>query len=845
MLRLSEFQSFDFYSHTFQRGGKILLPEEHRVAALTRLQDVTHSCLAKPAKPYSQLRFDIDLRAPRVEDVPQRLYSKQWKKAFRAMSSIISKYSDGVGYISMRDTCRVDGDLIKDGFHIHYPYVYTNESTYTVLVNEITEVFRSKGIFKDSPNCVDNVYRLNWFILGACKFDKKVKQYMEPYKLGEKDNKVVAIRDTIIFVEKPNWTDFDVSIAFDEKIHTKIDIEEDIIFDIKDNVPFVPSVPVGNIQKASEIFNKRFGTTAIIEATDSGYKITSNDLCFACFCGDQSRVIHSTPGHSCIFINNSKSDARCFNPKHTACDVPTDLILETRTALGYKHAVLTIDELIFSPLQPFSADMAEYFLKWLDTKAYRIKCYNESKLSIIYQDPKTNIWKNDQEGTFLKQLYRSNFYKFLKPQLIEHVQSKDRVVSLTKLLRSRGGILNTLKDAVCMRYDPEFESNLREKYRQNHVNNLCYPNGILNLVSGEFRPILKNDAVLETICVTHDYKTANSEIVKELLTYVSRIFPIDTERDMFLTMLATSLSAYKTPWVNILVGNGGNGKSALNTILAKGIGRHLAKQINEVSSISGPNPEICNLSDARQVVMAEPDKIINVNSLKLLTGQTAVAARRLYSNSTDGTNLQGLSIFIELNELPNFSTADGGLLRRVLVHPFRSKFVEIVSNNAEQYTYPACQEFRQKIESGYYNFSIIQILIPYYRKYVENGYNVDISEGAKKLSRTTCELNDDFLQCIQDFTENTEQENDKLSLADLHYYFSESRYFNSMSSRNRRRHGKALFCQKIKDHYVLGKYVKSKTRSKEEKSIKGKYYLTGFKIATEYKLSSGSDSDED
>lgn len=258
-----------------------------------------------------------------------------------------------------------------------------------------------------------------------------------------------------------------------------------------------------------------------------------------------------------------------------------------------------------------------------------------------------------------------------------------------------------------------------------------FENGIFDLKNMEFRNGSSSDYVSLSTGYDYRYHDPSEPIYQELMTLISQILPEPETRHFTLKSLSSCLDGHNRD-ENFYIwsgknASGGNGKSTLTELLTKALGEYAID--SPVSLITGkresansPNSALAATRNKRVVIMQEPgsNDQIQADVMKALTGGDRISTRDL--NSTQIEFKPHAKYFMACNKIPSISDIDGGVVRRLKITEFVSRFVEKLSDDIEEkymYEFKIDRELKNKLES--YKTVFMCILLDYYRIYREEG----------------------------------------------------------------------------------------------------------------------------
>lgn len=332
-------------------------------------------------------------------------------------------------------------------------------------------------------------------------------------------------------------------------------------------------------------------------------------------------------------------------------------------------------------------------------------------------------WKTDSTGEIYRAIandFASHYYNAASVVLQEKVYP-----DLAKIFKKRAGSLRTkyyIENVLFMvsKQNGMFVEN--EKWTSDPFM-LGVENGILDLRNGQLRPNNPSDFV--TSFSPTAWKGLHFPAPK-WAKFINEVFGNNQELNNFIQRLfGYSISGLSTEHIfPILWGEGRNGKSTLIETIADVLGSDLAMSSQSDSLMSnqfagdGPKPFVHALKGKRLVWVSESNKNnkLNIGLIKQLTGGDRINVRTLNRLPTEfkPTHL----IFFISNHRPKISGDDQAIWDRVLLIPFKNRFVdqpvqinEIVQN--KQLKNELSNEF-----SG-----ILAWLVQGFMKYLESGLN--------------------------------------------------------------------------------------------------------------------------
>jgi P4 family phage/plasmid primase-like protien len=203
------------------------------------------------------------------------------------------------------------------------------------------------------------------------------------------------------------------------------------------------------------------------------------------------------------------------------------------------------------------------------------------------------------------------------------------------------------------------------------ANDLCTPNGIVNLQTGEIRPAIKG-LDLNTRQTTVTPKVISTPIWDAFLREVLQ----EEDRITYLQELlgASLFGDARYHVLPVLAGSGANGKSTLLDVVAGILGDYSASMpenfLLDTNASTHPT-EIARLRGIRFAMASEtrPDGKFNESRVKMLTGGDMLSARFMNQNFFDFKPTH--TLFLAVNHLPEVKSGGDGFWRRLRKFDFR------------------------------------------------------------------------------------------------------------------------------------------------------------------------------
>lgn len=328
---------------------------------------------------------------------------------------------------------------------------------------------------------------------------------------------------------------------------------------------------------------------------------------------------------------------------------------------------------------------------------------------------------------------------------------------------------------------------------------------------------------------------ATQEQIDKLRKLIDTIFPLEDEKTLYMTILATTLCGIPMEKFIVANGCGGNGKGVINELTAAMLGNYYYTCSNGIllnPLKTGPNPELANMKDKRMVVYREPDQscLINIATFKELTGCGDINARLCNSNITKCT-LKAKHILECNKRLKMNGTIDEAVLRRLIDILFRSTFTKNPDDFSGDYIFKGDDNVKSKSFQQEHKVAFFHILLDYWKGYLSKNKDIDafICKSVKDRTSVYLQANDEVKEWFDTIYEKGTKE-DYIQIKDVYERFSNSELFQNYSKKEKRDNSKKSFTEKIITNINFKKDFKDRHRPIiDGKQVEKRQVLMGWK----------------
>lgn len=296
----------------------------------------------------------------------------------------------------------------------------------------------------------------------------------------------------------------------------------------------------------------------------------------------------------------------------------------------------------------------------------------------VFEDAAGNI-KKEMEADGLTSCKSSDAKEDCK--VCQYCQKESQKLALMKMylrMKTTGFKSNVMRECRELFFDEQFSKKL-----DTNKDLISFNNGVLDLISYEFRPGKQEDCISFSTGIDYDPQQPYYEYPAwpKVEKFIQQVLPRKEVRDYFIKHLASNLFGGNTAQkFHILTGSGSNGKSMIMNLMTKTLGDYactvpISLFTQKRKSSGSAAPEVARLKGRRFVTMQEPDEQIALNTglMKEISSGEKMYARDLFES---GSEFEVLAKFhLACNEKPKVNTIDGGTWRRMVVINFISKFV--------------------------------------------------------------------------------------------------------------------------------------------------------------------------
>jgi P4 family phage/plasmid primase-like protien len=354
----------------------------------------------------------------------------------------------------------------------------------------------------------------------------------------------------------------------------------------------------------------------------------------------------------------------------------------------------------------------------------------------VCSNPEKNEWYYFNGIRWVKENKSFNLRKLMINDVFTKVENYRRLLikegASEELVKNYHNILKILGSGNKLNcLELEFYNSNFYKIIDQNKDLIGFDNGVYDLTTMEFRKGIASDYISLTVGYEYMHYRPDSQEYVELYELICKIFPHEDVRHFTLKSLASCLDGHiRDENFYIYSGKnntGGNGKSTIMDLLLKALGEYAC--VSPVSlvttkreSANSANSALANIMNKRAVVMQEPEsnEMIQAGVMKALTGGDRISTRELHSSQMEFK--PHAKFFMCCNKIPTMSDIDGGVIRRLKITEFVSRFVEEPQEHHVRegiYEFKIDKDLKSKLDD--YKSVFMSLLLDYYAIYRREG----------------------------------------------------------------------------------------------------------------------------
>ena len=680
----------------------------------------------KPIEP-SPLRVDLDFRfSPDLNNegvakIKRKYDNNHIYKIIDNYFKVINTYleiedDNNIAYIMEKPNPSEFRNKIKDGIHIIFPNIITNNNIQHLIRNKIldkfSDIFDIPDICNIPTDIIDKaIISANcWQMYGSKKPDCDAYRVSMIYKYNKMKNETyindfeLNAKDEIDFIEL-----FSMRKTNIPETSIKSEMVNDINEYIRHILPMIDKKQKDKLD--NNIFSNKF-TNIIKNYTSDDEYLLARELVMDCLSHSRAdkyddwinlgwtlrnidyRLLTTWIEFSKISSSYVEGECSQFWNKMRK----ENLSMGTLRWWAKEDNPQRYNEILNNSIIPLidiaiNSDGTHYDIAKVVQAVYKGEYKAINKDTWYKYDKEKHRWIKTKEGLKLRKELSEDIHKKFSDRACyfnnlvynENDEGKKEIYNKKALiankicikLKQAGFKESIMKECKCLFIDEKFEELLDSKAYL-----LGFDNGVYDLKLHIFREGMPDDYIsFSTNKIYLPISNDNCEI-EEINEFFSKLFTNEHLRNYVLDILACAIDgSIIQERFYIFTGQGSNGKSRLLDLIQKAIGDYystlpIALLTQKRAASNSAQGEVERTKGRRFAILQEPgenDKI-NIGYMKELSGNDRILTRGLYKDPYEFK--PQFKMILACNELPEVPSDDGGTWRRIRVIEFSSKFCE-------------------------------------------------------------------------------------------------------------------------------------------------------------------------
>jgi phage/plasmid-associated DNA primase len=769
-------------------GGKYNIPQDEYKDFLITYNEYLDKgiklCIAERQKNNGPLVIDLDYE---YSTKPNDLMNITMDIALKGKELISEEY-----IIMTKSKEKETKKGKKFGVHIIYPLSVLNVDEKIVIYNELRNVLKkheNKFIEKAKKILDDSVIIKNgWLLYGSMKKDD-----LEYYKISCHSFESLP-KDLVSFLSVRNKGEI-LTIEPENIVFDKEEIEVNEKEEGKVNEEIKELLKTLKLERC-ENYDDWFVVAQICKNEDVNYQIFEN--------WSMQSVKFDREKNKSIWNNLKDKDE--YNGKPLTIATLYKMSKEDNKNVEEESEIEIL-------LNMSHRTLADLFIKLYGSDFLRIDgifyyfngLYWEKDSGEKNKSIKINRFITDDFHSYLLNIYDRNKNS---PKISREAEKK--IINNISSLRNNK-TANDIYMQICL--SDKFDRTIKFDMKQ-HL--LAFNNKIYDFDKCTFREGRRDDYI--SLTVGYDWIEPTKEQLKFIEETFNNILIVPEEKKLFGEILYSALTGFAPQYFILATGSGANGKTLILEKMMKNVlgdnfyykGNNSTIQSNVLKS--GSDVATALMHKKRLTIFSEPDEHQKLNTafIKDIAGGDSINARLNHENDTN--KVMHSTIILSCNDKPKLSKTDGGVTRRIINFPFRSKFV----SEEEKKKDPTFKD-DENIFIKNPKYEILSFWEPFrcaIFKYILS-YKIDkmefkIPESIDKASKEYIYSSDDMLNWFNENYEITNDTKNFESLVDMYNIFKTSDYYKNLDKNEKKDINRSSFIKQFSSHNIFKKYYRER-----------------------------------
>ena len=428
----------------------------------------------------------------------------------------------------------------------------------------------------------------------------------------------------------------------------------------------------------------------------------------------------------------------------------------------------------------YEQDIAQYIIDKYLKNNFVCVSYEKNEEFYYYNG---NIWSKDHSNITIWNYITIDYVKEITDykKTLSKDDDKEEYIALLRVLSKLKGkaagpnsIINLIGHKL---FNPKFYDLCDE-----NIYLLGFNNGVYDTRTKEFRTGKPDDYITKS--VGFDFPTEYTKHKDDLDKFFKQIYPNEQVRNYALQQQAQSISGKKgKDIIYTHTGRGGNGKSILQDLIKHSFGDYYVEipstmltKVNKMEH-NKPDPFFSELKGCRMATSNEPSdgSSINDSFFKLIASKEGMKYRTLFSKIVEKLKIQ-FQLNIYCNNKLNFNAEDGGVVRRLKVIDYISKFDE--TPNEQNNIYKIDYDLSEKVKDWKQDYMLLLL----------NLYNADYKyvepDEIKDSSSKYADSNNDVKKFLYQHYTQTNNNNDFVVLKEMKLTYQQNKEYDQSKLKN-------------------------------------------------------------
>lgn len=405
---------------------------------------------------------------------------------------------------------------------------------------------------------------------------------------------------------------------------------------------------------------------------------------------------------------------------------------------------------------------------WYEANEYGIFMAGHKDLISARQKFSNNMYEYTEKckSAYVELVFKSKNKENSEKVITEFYNKVNKICKRFRTVNSKKILIEQLKENYAV------ETFIESK--NPHDNLFAFKNGVYDMKTYTFRPALKSELVCGT--TGYNYSPSTEEDRKLVEDTVKNMFLNEELYTYFMTIISHRfIKRIIHEEIYFMIGPASNGKGLVTTLIQNTFGRFA--QVLEPATFTSTKHGVSADAATPALASTHGKNIVFINELprhtklksdilKRLSGNDKIKTRFNYGEFFEFTPTYNL--FFVSNFEPIVDGTDEGIQRRLRYIPFNVRFVDNPKKEGER---KINYDLKKQFEDKRYSCAFFDILVGFYKDYVNNGCKLFVPNEVKKQTETLLNENDPIKKFIEERLVVTDNDKDFIRSSDLYNMF--------------------------------------------------------------------------